>query len=854
MVRRVKFHRCYSVGTHTPIHTIMKKTKFLLAVLTACAMVGHSYAADYNYTDYSSFQHSVSGGNVTIVAGTGNGEDYSAFDMYEGDSPDSVNVDKGYILGGSANGLVMVNALGNPTVGSVNITTNGITGADVAGIGFASSAVTGAVNITVNGGQYGDVTGGVAYKLVSELHVESESVYYAPAKSAGNDITITLNDGADVVRVYGGHSYSGPVATYFGQHPENAYPSENYDKLMADNPWAVGGDVKIIVNDARIGGLYASGNNMHSVDGNVTVEMYSGELYGEMVMGPMSAHSHVGGNITLLVTGDTHIKTAIWGGHWVNNSYMSQGHAPTIEGNTSFKFSGQSIVQGHVYLVGPGVHLKGDGSVSLQENAEVVGQLIAKHNDAVVSENTDFTLTVGGENDTPYVGSVGGFSRFDSMVVSENSRVTMTGTNVFDTPNQTYTINEGNRTEAVMTLTNNASVSIDKPLTLAVTFKGTGAPGRYMIIDASAVKDAVDLSGWNAEMVTIGGGNIPFEAMFWEDEVLYIMFDGHATMLIDEDLADGVKASGWGSYSGGQAFGQAITGQHFNSVRLDNYVYTGTYSGNRNYSSRLDSTSVRSGKEGLIYEATGRTIAWFSGYGQIGRISGNGADYSLYGAALGVERQFSSFRSMGLAFGYDWSKVSPFSSSAVDQDNVRVALYGRYGTWKAGSGNIVLDWSVAYGDSTSSTDEVNNDWSQNSWQVDLRATYFSRMSERSVGYGFLGMQYYRQDGATVQGMMFSDMTNLRLSLGGGISYTITPRTSVYGEASVFYDAVRDDSCVHDAAGNRYDGTNPGRVGGSIGVGATYIINNRWTARGNYSFEAAEDNTEHNMDAGLIYSF
>ena len=57
-----------------------------------------------------------------------------------------------------------------------------------------------------------------------------------------------------------------------------------------------------------------------------------------------------------------------------------------------------------------------------------------------------------------------------------------------------------------------------------------------------------------------------------------------------------------------------------------------------------------------------------------------------------------------------------------------------------------------------------------------------------------------------------------------------------------------------ADGECYEGTNPGRAGVNVGVGASYIINDRWTARGNYSFDAAKDHIEHNMDFGVIYSF
>lgn len=50
------------------------------------------------------------------------------------------------------------------------------------------------------------------------------------------------------------------------------------------------------------------------------------------------------------------------------------------------------------------------------------------------------------------------------------------------------------------------------------------------------------------------------------------------------------------------------------------------------------------------------------------------------------------------------------------------------------------------------------------------------------------------------------------------------------------------------------GTNPGRLGGSMSVGATYELTEHWNLHGNYNFDVADDNTEHNVNFGASYKF
>jgi len=132
-------------------------------------------------------------------------------------------------------------------------------------------------------------------------------------------------------------------------------------------------------------------------------------------------------------------------------------------------------------------------------------------------------------------------------------------------------------------------------------------------------------------------------------------------------------------------------------------------------------------------------------------------------------------------------------------------------------------------------------------------TYSRAISERTTASAFVGAQYYTYDSAEVDGVSISGMDNLRLFVGGGLNRKVSYRTSIYGEASVFADVLRDNPSV-SVNGATFENNNPGRVGGKISVGASYSISDKWSVRGGYSFEVADDNTEHNLNLGASYSF
>ena len=147
-------------------------------------------------------------------------------------------------------------------------------------------------------------------------------------------------------------------------------------------------------------------------------------------------------------------------------------------------------------------------------------------------------------------------------------------------------------------------------------------------------------------------------------------------------------------------------------------------------------------------------------------------NYDTYYEVLtvGAERQYVSGRSLGVAFGYDWGKVSPFSTSRVDQNSWHAALYGRAGDWKVGQkGSVALDWSAAVGNTTSEHSQLGSDWSQDSMQLDARATYSYSLNDRTAVSAFASVQYYAQGDASTARVKADSLQNLRLQAGAGIS-------------------------------------------------------------------------------------
>ena len=311
----------------------------------------------------------------------------------------------------------------------------------------------------------------------------------------------------------------------------------------------------------------------------------------------------------------------------------------------------------------------------------------------------------------------------------------------------------------------------------------------------------------------------------WEGGDLYLTLDSQ--LIVSRDpLSDAMMAANWGVYHSSQAF-------------------TGTLWAPRTAAS--------------CTQVDGDKTAWATAYSSF--VSQNdadkfkGADYSIYGASMGVETPFGKNRIIGVAFGYDMGKASLPNTTDIEQTSCHVAAYGRAAVWCFGEqGNLALDWSAAYGSTTSEHDAEPGDWTQDSFQLDARATYSRSLSTRTSVSAFFGAQYYSQDSASTARSQADAIKNFRLMLGTGIQRAVTDNTTVFGEATLRQDVVRDNPNVM-VDGFRYGtGANPGRFGGSISAGVEHKLNDDWKVRANYSFEVADDQNVHSFGAGASYSF
>ncbi|MBQ7024739.1 MAG: autotransporter outer membrane beta-barrel domain-containing protein [Akkermansia sp.] len=810
-----------------------------LALFAAIVCVSTPVTQANNYSNVSEyfrteekpngiFEHSYdkTTGAVSITLHKG---DFSAFDMYRSAASNKAEKDDAIILGASPledkDDYVNTYPSENKGVKSVTIDVNGATGINyIAGIGFKSCQVEeGPIEITMNSGTVNYIVGGVHYQ--SGVNDVASGIGEFAAKYEG-DISIKVTGGT-VTGIMGGHNNrSSEIVNLLS----NA-TTEEYAKLMANKHWSVGGNISIEVTGGTVGYICGAGGDRYSVDKDVTVCVSGGKVEGDITGGPTNTYSEVGGNVYVEVTGNAIVGGNVYG---TNIGTGKDGAAPCIEKNSSILIGGNAVVESNVLAVGNGGIVEGNTEVYLQDNAVVKGMVSGTGiNGAKLNERSTSTLYVG-TDEQAFTGSVGSIDGFSKVIVTKGSSLKMESGNVFAANEQVITLSAANLKDAA--LSGSSALVGENGLTLTILAGEPLASGKYKLVELSEnnklrATTTTGAQGW--EDATVNGIASKNDTV-WEGDILYFIYK--------QWNVDAAIVSNWGVFKSSQAFTGTLWGNRSNAVVLGSPAGTN------------DGKAPVAAAEQPTPAAHATTLAWASAYGQSGRISNAGADYSLYGAAMGIERQFGATgSSIGVAFGYDWGKVSPFTTTSADQETWHAALYGRVGTWKAGKGIVSVDWSAAYGDTTTEHNDFASDWSQDSWQLDLRATYAQAISERATASVFAGVQYYTHDDAVVDNMHISSLQNLRLTAGAGLNYAATARTNVYGQASVYFDAMRHNPHV-DANGACFKGTNPGRIGGVLSVGADYAITDRWTLRGAYSFDVAKNSNEHNVNAGVQYSF
>lgn len=413
----------------------------------------------------------------------------------------------------------------------------------------------------------------------------------------------------------------------------------------------------------------------------------------------------------------------------------------------------------------------------------------------------------------------------NSGSMNVNGKLTMTGDLVVEN-GAVLTLSNGadiEMGENALTLKDGSSLAVDAGNASAQTSKRS-ALGKYLVVDATSMAEALG-SEWNRDAIAVDGATAGSTA--WEGNQLYLY--------TRSDEVDAVLSSAWGVYKSSQAFTSTLRANKAQAVDM--------------------STQAYDGKGGLLQIAPKNTLAWAAIYADDSRLSNQGhaagANYTLYGAALGVEHRFEKGRSIGAAFGYDMGETDSLVYKNVDQESLHFAVYGRPVYRKVGKGAIAVDCAATVGTTSSELSGL-PDWDQDNLQLDTRVSYIRNISERTAVSGFVGAQYYAQDSADVDGAELSSMQNMRLSVGAGASHRINS-TTIFGEVALHNDVMRHNPKLN-VESTSFHGCNPGRVGGSISAGATHRINTFWNVFGNYTIEAADNHVDNQINVGVSRSF
>ncbi len=286
-------------------------------------------------------------------------------------------------------------------------------------------------------------------------------------------------------------------------------------------------------------------------------------------------------------------------------------------------------------------------------------------------------------------------------------------------------------------------------------------------------------------------------------------------------VADTLVQSTWGTVGASRAFGGTIASRGRNATLLDD----------------------------------GKGAAWLSVMGGSSRISSaeghNGADFTLSGAAFGVESRVGEKSTLGVAVGNSWGKVSTFSAFPVDQDSMHVGIYGNHTLTKS----LTLSWMATHTRTESEATILGApySWSQDALQLDARLTWGKSISEKTAVSAFAGLQYLATDSGECAGLKTGSLQNLRAELGVGASHKLGENTLVFGELSFIGDMVRNNPTA-SIGDYRTHGTNPGRVGLNLSVGAQHQLSEDWSVNASYSLELMENSTSHSLNVGASYSF
>ncbi|MBR3696115.1 MAG: autotransporter domain-containing protein [Akkermansia sp.] len=677
-------------------------------------LLGAVLAATAQATANVTFDNSNPGhANVTV-----NGGDLSSYFMYgtHASAPDG-----GYgIIGAAASYQDTEDNAAYEKFDTATVTMKDGTGLEyLTGLGVPGNAVEGKVTINMEGGDVKTIVGGIHYgsnknrvqdpninKLLTDPGYGHNSFGYRSDQKGTQDIEINVTGGTvgQIRGTHNGHSSSGIYLTYLPK--VIAAGQDAVNKFYDNNPASINGSVSIKVDGGTVGGLpgetaaiQGGGGSGFSVDEKVNITIQETDplkkttIKGDIIAGSSSDYTFVGATNTT-ISGGT-IDGNVYGGGDGSGSKLG-GPTAKVKKGTSISIS-DGTINGNVYGAGikdevtedtsiviTGGDIDGDVYGGGTEGSKVGGntsiELLGGNISGTVSgysegdtdgSSVDGTTTLKvGSAEQAYTGSVGSIGNFSQIIVAQGSSLSVNNGNIFAVKHHDITLSALNLTQAAISA---STADVEGAITLNIGSAGKLESGKYMVIQTEE-----PVSGWSADTVSVSG-IAGFEDLQWQGNVLYFIYRG--------SNVDALAAANWGVFKSSQAFVNTLRGPRTNAITLDPYG--------------------KGGKQ-LI------TCVWGTVYGHSSRIGSNGADYTLWGGALGAERALSRGRTIGAAIGYDWGKAKPFTTSAVDQETFHLGLYGRAWHKKLNStDSVALDWSAAYGNTckhpyTGNTDAVSN--------------------------------------------------------------------------------------------------------------------------------------------------
>ena len=705
----------------------------------------------------------------------------------------------------------------------------------------------------------------------------------------GVDATIGTDDGVTAVLPSTGIENKGTLTL------NGSYDASNLDEETGE------GDTRVCVDGKE-------GNNGYLRDGDTVITVVENKGNGSLIVGDDTVITKDGDKLHLAESGKA---GALDYSHY---HIVDEDHAPSVGAiqdmrpdseagndltiamsggsltvkdsevlatNTKVEATGGTIkTEGNVTIGGDQYEITGTTSISVEDGAEVT---LKGNND-----HTGETLVANGSKLTVEDAAALGNS---SVKLDVHGKLDLNGKAV-----KNYIDVKGCELHNASAYDGNIDVSGD--LTICgtdatankVTMIGTGTLNRSAseTVTLNAIEMASGASGQlHVDLVVRDGGSIILNDgnMLRVDGSLTL---GNGTVFVlngDEYGKDSVLVAEATTYSGATT-GTASLSYGYGTYALVNGQVVLTHVFNQRYAdlftagnwgmaaaSRAFVDTVRGQRTNTGCIANGRGTAWAALLGGYHDIAG--ADIDLKGAAVGVDMKVGEKHNLGVALGYVEGDTKAKGWSALDQTSTYLAVYGEHGLRKLSDTSCLsLDWVLAYGQGESEINSIS--WEQDSLQLNTRLSWNKKLSDKLCLSVFGGLEYYTNESDEVAGMKTGSIQNLRGEVGVGASYvvwgvpgseTVTDekgaeitvtgtgcrRLVLHGEVRVMNDMVRHNPVIR-MDGLSGSGENPGRTGMGIEAGATYRVNDRWSASANYSFNAMDDSREHCVNVGASYTF